>query len=218
MCGRFTLKATPVELQRFFHLIRTPEWEPQTNIHPTQPVLGIVASEAGREGRLFRWGLIPAWSKDIKIGARMINARAETVAEKPAFRTPFKRRRCLIPADGFYEWESVPGQKKKQPWYIGVEGHPLLAFAGLWEHWTGADGSEIESCTILTTDANAAVARIHDRMPVILPDDTYDLWLDLETPPGALQKLLTPYDRGDMILSTDIADQRLTTPPPRSLF
>lgn len=218
MCGRYTLRTSPAELQEFFQLNRMPLWEPRTNIFPTQPVLGIILDGSERAARLYRWGLIPVWSKDIKIGARMINARGETIAEKPSFRSAFKRRRCLIPADGFYEWEAIPGQKKKRPWYIGVAGKPIVAFAGIWEHWTGADGAEIESCAIVTTDANSSVARIHDRMPVILPEETYNRWLDPNSPSAELQPLLIPYDQGEMILSTEIADQRLSPAPPGSLF
>jgi putative SOS response-associated peptidase YedK len=179
MCGRFNLHTSPAELAEIFDLLRMPELEPRYNIAPTQPVLGIVAAEAGREGRLFHWGLIPSWAKDPKLGGRMINARAETVATKPAFRAAFKRRRCLIPADGFYERKQTGG-RTKQPMHIGRRDGRPFAFAGLWERWGGADGSEIESCTIVTTDANALLAEIHDRMPVILPERAYAVWLDRE--------------------------------------
>jgi putative SOS response-associated peptidase YedK len=218
MCGRFTLRATPRQLAEFFALLRTPQLEPRPNIAPTQAVLAIVAEETGpgRSAREFHWGLIPSWSKDPRGAAKLINARNETVAEKPAFRAAFRKRRCLIPADGFYEWRKIPGQRKKQPCWIGLRDQSLLAFAGLWEHWDAPDGSFIESCTILTTAANAAVSVLHDRMPVILPPECFDEWLQPGQDPARLPALLRPYPAEEMVLSEPLADELLAGPRPPS--
>lgn len=177
MCGRFTLYASPDEIAAWFGLEQTPWVEPRYNIAPTQPV-GIVrvASKAGgREWALVHWGLIPGWAKDPSIGARMINARSETVDEKPSFRAALKRRRCLIPASGFYEWKAT--ERGKQPYLIRPRDGGLMAMAGLWERWRGADGSEIDSCTILTTEPNELMATIHNRMPVLLDREDFPQWL-----------------------------------------
>lgn len=201
MCGRFTLTVDGEQLAEQLDLPAVPEIAPRYNIAPTQPVAAVRASMAAgrRELTYFHWGLIPSWAKDLKIGARMINARAETAAEKPAFRAALKYRRCLVPADGFYEWQKTNG--KKQPIYIKMADGRPFAFAGLWEHWQGADGSEIESCTLLTTTPNDLVRPIHDRMPVILHPEDYDLWLDpkMQTA-GPLQPLLQPYPAEEMTL------------------
>lgn len=192
MCGRFSL-TTPTEgLGALFGFDELPNLPPRYNVAPTQPVAAVKL--AGRTPKpaftLFRWGLIPSWAKDPAIGSRMINARAETVAEKPAFRAPFRRRRCLIPADGFYEWEKLP-DGRKQPWRITLEGDVPFAFAGLWDDWLGADGSEVESCTIVTTNAAPSIAKIHHRMPVILDPADYGMWL--RGTPDEAQTLLQPY-------------------------
>lgn len=172
-----------------------PNLPPRYNICPTQDVPVVRAgANAGRELVMMRWGLVPAWSKDAAIGSRMINARAETVAEKPSFRDPYKSRRCLIPADGFYEWRKSEGGAK-QPYRMTLAGGAPLAMAGLWEHWEKApDATALETCTIITTAANASVRPIHHRMPVILKAAAHDAWLDAATPPDALSALLCPYD------------------------
>jgi putative SOS response-associated peptidase YedK len=145
-----------------------------------------------RELALFRWGLIPSWAKDPAIGNRMINARSETVANKPSFRSAFRRRRCLVPADGFYEWGKIGGAK--QPFFIHMQEESPFAIAGLWEHWQDSEGNEIETCTLLTTEANALLATIHKRMPVILNPGDYARWLDPDSSdPVALHNLLMPY-------------------------
>ena len=179
MCGRFTLTSSPQSLESRFDLDETPELSPRFNIAPGQMIATVTASSTGSKNSLAmrRWGLIPSWAKDPKIGSRMINARAETVAEKPSFRSAFRKRRCLVPADGFYEWAAA-GAGPKQPYHVARVDRAVLAFAGLWEHWAGADGDVIESCTLITTDANAAMKAIHARMPVILDPDDYGLWLD----------------------------------------
>ncbi len=181
-----------------FQLLRTPEIVPRYNISPTQPVAVVRQVERRRELSMMRWGLVPAWSKDPKAGPSLINARADTVATKPAFRSAFKSRRCLIPADGFFEWQKT-GEKTKQPFYIRLAKDYPFAFAGLWEHWEGADSSAIESCVIITTDANDALRPIHDRMPVILHEQDYDHWLDPKCDaPSKLGELLKPYPPEEM--------------------
>ena len=193
MCGRYTLTLDPDELQELFGLSEPPPagLAPRFNIAPSQPVAVVPGGES-RKLELFRWGLIPAWAKDPKIGSQMINARSETVAEKPAFRAAFKKRRCLILADGFYEWKRA--ESRKTPMYFQVEGGRPFAFAGLWETWASPDQGTIHSCTILTTQANTLVASTHDRMPVILPADAYSVWLSTgELAPEQAKRLLQPF-------------------------
>lgn len=178
MCGRFTLTADPEELQSAFPEFTFPsQYAARYNVAPSQPVLG-VANDGGNTADFFVWGLIPSWAKDPTIGNRMINARAETLAEKPAFRGSYKYKRCLIFADGFYEWKAEPGRKVKIPYYIRlVTGRPF-AFAGLWDNWNGPEGSQVKSATIITTEPNSLMAELHNRMPVILAGDSYAQWLD----------------------------------------
>lgn len=197
MCGRFSLGQSGRAIAEAFQLPTEPAIAPRYNIAPTQPAPVILATSEERQFQLLYWGLIPSWAKDPKMGARMINARSETVSEKPSFRAAFKRRRCLVLADGFYEWQrSTTG---KQPFYFLMESHQPFAFAGLWEHWQGADGSEITSCTILTTEANELMHSLHDRMPVILEPQEYDRWLDPTfQDPVVLQSLLRPYASDQM--------------------
>jgi len=178
MCGRYTLKATPEVVADQFHFEELAEISPRYNIAPSQLVacVRITSGSTTREGGMLRWGLIPSWAKDPAIGMKLINARAETVAEKPSFRKSFKQRRCLVLADGFYEWQKEG--RVKQPYYIRLKSERPFAFAGLWDHWASADGKTIETCALLTTEPNALMAPIHNRMPVILNPDTYDDWLD----------------------------------------
>ena len=220
MCGRFTVKAPPEEIEAAFELFREPEWEPRYNIAPSQPVGAVRLVNGQRAWTLFRWGLIPSWAKDEKIGYRMINARGETIHEKTSFCAAFKRRRCLIVADGFYEWQrsgssGKSGTKSKQPFHIRRTDQQMFAFAGLWECWTPPDGSELESCTIVTAEANELLAPIHDRMPVILSPDEYDLWLDPEIDAEALRQLLDPHPAADFEIypvSTDVNNARTERP------
>jgi putative SOS response-associated peptidase YedK len=176
MCGRFTLTQSPEAIAQAFQLKTVPVPQPRYNIAPTQPILAIrpAADTGERELTYLHWGLIPSWSKDPSIGSRLINARAETLTEKPSFRTAFKRRRCLIVADGFYEWQRL--ERGKQPFYFCLENHQPFAFAGLWEHWDSAEG-EIQSGTLITTEADNTMRPVHDRMPVIVSPEDYDLWL-----------------------------------------
>jgi len=183
MCGRFTLTATPQDVAREFGLDETPALSPRYNIAPSQPVATISLDRAGARRVLVprRWGLIPSWAKDAKIGQRMINARIETVAEKPAFRAALRARRCLVPADGFYEW-AVRAGGAKQPHHMALPGRGCFAIAGLWERWRDPDGAEIESCTLLTTAAHPKLRAVHDRMPVILARADHALWLAPDPP------------------------------------
>ena len=195
MCGRYAITTDAQSIIDYFrieHVLFNPdEFRPRYNIAPSQPVPAVRQGGKGRELTLLRWGLIPFWAKDPKIGYRMINARAETAAEKPAYRAAFRHRRCLLPATGFYEWKGERGHK--QPYHIAPPDGGLFAFAGLWEHWEG-EGGAVESCTILVTEANDEVRPIHDRMPVILGPDRCDDWLD--TGNGnvdQLRSMLRPY-------------------------
>ena len=195
MCGRFTLSASPEVLVAELGLDEPPPpLEPHFNVAPSQQVAAVRrAPEGGRRLQLLRWGLIPGWAQDPSVGYRLINARAETAAEKPAFRAAFKRRRCLVVADGFYEWQARGRGRPKQPFLIRRRDARPFAFAGLWEHWRPKEGEPIESCTIVTTAANTLVADLHDRMPVILDPADYDLWLDpQEQDAERLRGLLRP--------------------------
>lgn len=176
MCGRFTLRTPTPVLIEHFRLETMPDLAPRYNIAPTQTVSAVRANDSGREFAQFRWGLVPSWAKELSIGAKMINARAESVAEKPSFRAAFKRRRCLVMADGYYEWQATGG--KKQPFYIRLADDSPFGLAGLWEVWKSPDGKLVETCSLLTTSANVFTEPIHDRMPVILSPDNYDFWLD----------------------------------------
>jgi putative SOS response-associated peptidase YedK len=194
MCGRFTLTTDPQQLQQGFPWLSVPnEITPRYNIAPTQPV-AVVPNDGKNRLDYFTWGLIPSWAKDPSIGNRMINARAETLQEKPSFKAAFRRRRCLILADGFFEWRQDPGQKSKTPMYIRLKTKQPFALAGLWETWNAPDGSRILSCTIITTEPNELMQPIHNRMPVILPESAYPAWLSpQEADPAMLQPLLTAY-------------------------
>lgn len=194
MCGRFTQTATSDVIAKQFHLDKLPLFTPRYNIAPSQPIAAIRVDPhtAPRKLAMLRWGLIPSWAKDPKIGNQCINAKAETVAEKPSFRSAFKKRRCLIVATGFYEWQVQA--RTKQPMWIGLRSKQPFAFAGLWEHWTPAEGEPLETCTIITTEPNSLMAPIHTRMPVILAPASYDQWLDPTFQHiDPLKALLRPY-------------------------
>jgi putative SOS response-associated peptidase YedK len=206
MCGRFTLRTPMTVLIGQFQLgveaaRQLALFEPRYNIAPTQEILAVrVEPKSGeREASPLRWGLIPSWSKEPASGPPMINARGESIAEKPSFRTAYRQRRCLIPADGFYEWQKSATSSKKQPYYIHYRDNRPFAFAGLWEAWRGkgaaGEGPTIESCTIVTTSATPALAEMHDRMPVILEPNDYALWLDPQVQdPAAVAHLVVPND------------------------
>lgn len=197
MCGRFTLRTTPAELSEFFS-VPLPESlpVPRYNIAPTQSISVVVQQDAQTRWDFHRWGLVPSWAKDLSIGNRMINARGETVAEKPSFRSAFKKRRCIVMADGFYEWEKTADGK--QPHYFTMQNESPLAFAGLWEVWRKGD-EPVTSCTIITTTANELLGKFHDRMPVILNRDDFAQWLDPEfQDTGQIQKLIQPFPAEEM--------------------
>ena len=176
MCGRYTFTSAPEAIRGLFRYLEQPNFPPRFNIAPTQPIAIVRMVDGVRHFALVRWGLLPSWVKDPKTVTLLINARGETVIEKPAFRAAMKRRRCLIPADGFYEWKALGA--RKQPYFIRAKSGEPFAFAGLWETWTGPNGEELETATIVTTKANRTLSPIHDRMPVIVPPEAFDLWLD----------------------------------------
>jgi putative SOS response-associated peptidase YedK len=199
MCGRFTLTVNPADLEDTFSNYSFPEkFAPRFNIAPTQPVLAI-PNDDKYKADFFLWGLIPMWAKDPSISSRLINARAETLAEKPAFRGSYRHKRCLILADGFYEWKSFSGKKTKTPYFIHMKNRRPFAIAGLWDHWESPDGSNINTCTIITTTPNELMESIHSRMPVILHTRDYAKWLDPSPQtPENLQPLLRPYPTDEM--------------------
>jgi len=198
VCGRFTLTVSAGLLAELFDLDGVPDVPPRYNIAPTQSVLIVrAAPDLGREAAAAHWGLIPSWAKDAKIGARMINARGETVASKPSFRNAVRTRRCLVAADGFYEWQRLGDGK--QPHHIRFSDRRPFAFAGLWERWRDGRDQSVDSCTIITTRANDVVAPIHDRMPVILHRDRFTEWLEpRQLPTDRLESLLVPYPPDQM--------------------
>lgn len=197
MCGRFAQRTDPKRVAKQFGVEDVPELEPRYNIAPTQEILGVSKIADGCEMTFYKWGLIPSWAKDTSMGARLINARSETVREKPAFRQAFKQRRCILPADGFYEWQRTEG--RKQPFFFRMRDESPFGFAGLWEQWKGEEGHVINSCTILTTEANEVLRPVHDRMPVILHPDDYSLWLDHDVRKlEMVEDLLRPYPADEM--------------------
>lgn len=222
MCARFTLKSSSDVVGKLFDLDDLPEIEPRYNIAPTQELLAIVATNGKREATTFRWGLIPSWMDDATVGQRMINARGETVAEKPSYRGPFKKRRCLIVADGFYEWTdpleeglfagvTSTGKPKRQPHWIGMKDRGPFAFAGIWELNQKTELGPVETCAIITTDPNSLLEPMHDRMPVILAKEDWDFWLDpandrVET----LQQLIRPFP--SELMDTYLVSTRVNSP------
>jgi putative SOS response-associated peptidase YedK len=197
MCGRYTLASPTERLAEEFGFDGTSvELAPNYNVAPTQRVAAVLEEGGQRRLEVLRWGLIPPWADDPGIGSRMINARSETAPGKPSFRRAFRERRCVIPADGFYEWQRTNGAK--QPYYIHMEDGRPFAFAGLWESWSKGGEGEVRTCTILTTGANALVGEVHDRMPVILAHDAYDVWLDPDSERDELTGLLAPYPEDEM--------------------
>jgi putative SOS response-associated peptidase YedK len=192
MCGRFALFASGDEVARRFELAETPLFEPRYNIAPTQAVAAVRSTDGLRNLSQFRWGLIPSWSSDPRIAYKLINARCETVADKPSFRSAFKQRRCLIPASAFYEWQKT-GARSKQPYCIRPRNGGLFALAGLWERWHDPAGEDVETCTILTTEANELMRSLHDRMPVIVDPASDGVWLDPRFPADVLRSLFVPF-------------------------
>ena len=230
MCGRFTIVSPTNRIVSQFEVDEVdgsvgPD-EPDWNVSPRRMVLAVRDHDDRRVLSRLRWGLVPGWAKDVAIGDRLINARAETLAEKPSFRRAFARKRCLIPADGFYEWAVVPvagAKPRKQPFYVHRRDEAPLALAGLWETWKVPDGVDVatpdgwlRTCTIVTTDANAVLAPVHHRMPVVLERGEWDEWLDPEVDDvGALQRLLRPADDDRLVLhavSTTVNGSRANGP------
>ncbi len=202
MCGRFTLALSPEDVAALLQLNADLDAElgltPRWNVAPGQPVVAAAAPAPGAEpeAALFKWGLVPSWAKDPAVGNRMINARSETAAEKPSFRAAWRSRRCLIPADGFYEWERKG--KARRPWIFRVTDEPGFCFAGLWETWTPPEGDTLHTCTVLTTEANELLATMHDRMPVILRGDDREAWLKADAGDPLLHELCVPLPAGLM--------------------
>ena len=201
MCGRYKLTVSWSEIVRLYKLTNSVNLAPRYNIAPSQAVLGIVydAEVKRRVGAIFRWGLIPSWAQDVEIGYSLVNAKAETVAVKPAYRDAFKHRRCIIPADGFYEWQET-GESLKQPYAIVMKDRRVFGFAGLWERWTDkASGEVVRSCTIITTEPNALCAPIHNRMPAILDLGDYARWLGVRpVTANELRAMLQPYPANEV--------------------
>jgi putative SOS response-associated peptidase YedK len=204
MCGRYSLSVPPEEFAQHFGLSDVPDLEPRYNVAPTQDMPVVRLGHDAREALIMRWGLVPFSAASPDGAARMINARSETVADKPSFRWAFQKTRCLVPADGFYEWKRM--ESGKHPYHITLRDRRLFAFAGLWDEWTSRDGNRLLSYTILTTEPNQLVRPIHDRMPVILPPEHYEEWLD----PGAnlqgIQEFLRP-TRADAMIATAVSDR-----------
>ena len=192
MCGRYMITTSLEAIQRLFQVSDRPNLAARYNVAPTQrvPIVRLQPERAGRELVLVRWGLIPHWAKDAKIGNRLVNARAETVARTPAFRDAFRRRRCLVVADGFYEWRTTGGPR--HPYLVRMASREPFAFAGLWAWWRSPEGEDVESCTIVTTTADPLLATIHDRMPVLLAPSDYEAWLRAD--PEEAQALLARRD------------------------
>ena len=200
MCGRFALTSDAASISKHFRVNLSSPILPRFNIAPSQKILGIRPQSKAHEytSALLSWGLIPSWARDQSIGARLTNARSETVLTKPSFRDSFRRRRCLIPADGFYEWTA--SKNRKQPYYIRLASHQPFGIAGLWDSWE-SDGERIETCTILTCDANEAMKHLHPRMPVVIQPERYDAWLDPATPMSELSQDLFPFSTKTTVIS-----------------
>ena len=199
MCGRFALSKSDRIDWAQFGVRRGPELPPHWNLGPGRPIAVVRDTGEGAEVAMLTWGLVPFWAKERSIGNRLANARAETAHEKPAFRAAFQKRRCLIPADGFYEWQVVSGSARKQPWFVQRPDGGVFALAGLWERWQPAAGEPVETCTVLTTAANALMAPIHERMPVIIDIAGYAEWLSPGTAAARALALLQPWAAASML-------------------
>jgi putative SOS response-associated peptidase YedK len=204
MCGRYVITSTPAAIRALFGYPEQPNFPPRYNVAPTQPIPVVRLHEGNRQFALMRWGLIPSWVKDPKTFSLLINARSESVIDKPAFRAAMRRRRCLIPADGFYEWKEVGGRKQPVFVHLRQTGGPF-AFAGLWETWTGPNGEEMDTAAIVTTNANRTLSAIHSRMPVIVPPDAFDLWLDCAKVDAQTAAALLVPARDDLLEAYEIS-------------
>lgn len=199
MCGRFGLtRPDKLDLHRF-GIDGAPQMPPRFNIPPGGDVLAVLQGKSGRRAELVHWGLVPSWARDRTIGSRLVNARSDTALEKPAFRIPMQRRRCLLPADVFFEWQGRSGQRGRQPWAVAMKDGGVFALGGLWDYWRpSGEEKGLVSCTILTTEPNDLLRPIHDRMPVILAPSHYDAWLEAATPLPEVRGLLAPFDANAM--------------------
>jgi putative SOS response-associated peptidase YedK len=218
MCGLYNFSSAPEEVRNLLNYLERPEFPPRQHVAPSQPIAIVRADKGVRHFALVRWGFVPSWAKAIQPGKPLINARAETITEKPSFRNAIRRRRCLIPADGFYEWAGdVPG--KKQPYYIQKRDRGLMAFAGIWEHWMAPDGSELETAAIITTEANALVATIHPRSPVVIAPKDFDTWLDCRSEDARdVMPLLRPQADDFFVMAPTVVPRGgppKPTPPPK---
>jgi putative SOS response-associated peptidase YedK len=213
MCGLFSFRKSSEEARWYFNYVETPDFPPRTYVAPRSPIAIIRAENNERHFALMRWGFIPSWVKEIEPGKPLINARSETLLEKPSFRNAITRRRCLIPADGYYEWlGDVPG--KKIPYFIHRPDHGLFAFAGLWEHWLGADGSELETAAIITTAPNDVIAQIYTRMPAVIHPENFAQWLDVKNVEAEeAAQFLTPAPEDYFIFEPTVIER--TSPPPK---
>jgi putative SOS response-associated peptidase YedK len=210
MCGRYALTSPPAVIAERFGLAWAPDVPPHYNIAPSQTIPVVRDTDHGRELAWLKWGLIPSWSKDASIGTRLINARGETLGDKPAFRNAYRHRHCLVPADAFYEWKAIAG--RKQPYCIRMRDQSPFGMAGLWEHWVAPDGQVVESCTIVTVDANSLIAELHDRMPLILAPGDYDGWLGAETNEAALPRAVPAQDMRVYPVSPLVSNARNDVP------
>jgi putative SOS response-associated peptidase YedK len=214
MCGLYSFRKSAEEVRSLLHYLDEPEFPPRATVAPGTPI-AIVRMERGqRRFAHVLWGFVPSWAKEIRPGKRLINARGETVLTKPTFRNAMRRRRCLIPADGFYEWTgTIPG--KKQPYFIHRPDNGLFVFAGLWEHWTGADGSELETACIITTEANRTIASIHSRMPAVIHPEDFATWLACDTVDAeSAARLLVPAPEDYFIMEPTRLERRAAPKPP----
>ena len=213
MCGLYSLAKSPRETKAWFKYQEDEDFPPRAHVAPGQPI-GVVRMEHGaRHFALVRWGFIPSWVKEVKPGKPLINARGETVMEKPSFRNAMRRRRCLVPADGYYEWSGAEG--RKVPFFVQAADKGLFALAGLWEHWMGTDGSELETAVLMTIAPNAELATIHDRMPVIIAPEDYETWLTGEVEDAA--RLIRPAPDGSFVMEpTTIGRAAAPKPPPKT--
>ncbi|HEY4994980.1 MAG TPA: SOS response-associated peptidase [Aestuariivirga sp.] len=221
MCSLFSLRRSPEEVRTLFNYRELPNFPPREQVHPTSPIAIVRAGHDGAaEFALVRWGFVPSWAKELR-NQPLINARAETVYEKASFKNAIRRRRCLIPADGFYEWQDVGGPRK-QAWFIHKPDHSVFAFGGIWEHWMAPDGSELESAAMLTAEPNALLANIHDRSPVVVAPENFTRWLSkdervedlLHAPPDefwAMEKIVSPRGKARAVEPTP-------APPPKPQF
>jgi putative SOS response-associated peptidase YedK len=216
MCGLYSFRTSREEARSLFKYLEDPDFPPRRYVTPLSPIAIVRNDNGGRHFALVRWGLMPSWMKEPRPGKPIINARSETILEKPSFKNAIRRRRCLIPADGYYEWQGdVPG--KKIPYCFHRPGNGPFAFAGLWEHWMGADGSEIETAAIITSEPNTVVARIHDRMPVVIQPENHARWLDVQNVDGpeAVQ-LLQPAPEDYFIYEETRIERNAPPPKPKA--